>query len=462
MKIRYLSKIAVIALTGGILLSCSSNRHYERSKVDTSGLFDNLPEDSLNMALEPWQNLFNDPLLVGLIQEGLQNNLDLRMAIKRVDAAEAYFLQSRSAIAPTLGLDAGGTYVRRSESTYPNGPREYSGTTLRATSSWEVDIWGKLRGAKRAAYADYMGSNAAKKAIQTQLVSGIANTYYNILALDQKLAITEQTVENNANLVETMKILKATGRVTGAAVVQSEATRYATEVTIPNLKQQVKALESTLCILLGRTPGTITRSTLTEQQASELLHVGVPSDLLENRPDVMQAEYGVISAFELTNSAKAYFYPSLVLTANAGFEALDLSDFFDPTSFATEVIGGLTQPIFNRRANRTRLEVAKAQKEEALLNFRLTLLNAGKEVTDALYTYEAAEARIDIRNKQLQALVKSVEYTQALLDYGSATYTEVLYAQQSLLIAQLNNVDDHLQKLSSVVTLYRALGGGWD
>jgi len=261
--------------------------------------------------------------------------------------------------------------------------------------------------------------------------------------------------------VETLKALKESGNVTGAAVVQSEAARYAAEVTIPDIEQQIKAMENTLCLLLGRTPETIERGKLVEQRANNMISIGIPAELLDNRPDVMQAEYNVISAYEMSNSAKAYFYPSVTLTADAGLEALDLEDLFNPSSFAAGIVGGLVQPIFNKRANKTRLEIAKAQQEEALLNFRSTLLNAGMEVSDALSLYDAALQKIELRQKQLDALEKSVDYTKELLTYGSATYTEVLNAQQSLLNAQLNDVDDHIQQLGAVVSLYRALGGGW-
>ena len=244
-------------------------------------------------------------------------------------------------------------------------------------------------------------------------------------------------------------------------MVQSEATQYAYEITIPDIQQQIKENENTLCLLLGRTPGTIKRGKLEEQKANEMLSIGVPSELLDNRPDVMQAEYNVISAYEMTNNAKAYFYPSITLTASAGFEALNFKDFFNPASFAGNIVGGFVEPIFNKRTNKTRLEVAKAQQTEALLNFKNALLNAGAEVTDALALYDAASQKIELRQKQLDALEKSVNYTRELLTYGSATYTEVLIAQQSLLNAQFNDVNDHVQQLNSVVSLYRALGGGW-
>jgi len=460
MKTNSFKNIGFALLASATLLSCSSSRHYERSMIKTEGLY-GATTDGTNLANETWENLFNDPILDSLIAEGLQNNLDLQSAIEAVKASEAYFKQSQQAMLPGISAQAGHTYVRNSESTYPDGPREYEASQIALQASWEIDFWGKLKSAKKAAYANYLGTDAARKAVQTSLIANIATAYYNLLALDQQLIITKETVKTNADLVETMKVLKDHGSVTGAAVVQSEAARYAAEVTIPDLEQQIKTTENTLSILLGRMPGTIKRGKLENQQVNSKLTVGVPSELLDNRPDVMQAEYNVISAFETTNSAKAYFFPSVTLTASSGLEALKFNELFDPGSLMANIVGGLAAPLFNQRANRTRLEVAKAQQAQALASFKNTLLSAGQEVSNALNTYQAAETKIELRQKQLNALEKSVDYTKELLTYGSATYTEVLNAQQSYLGAQLSNVSDHLQQLTAVVTLYRALGGGW-
>ncbi|WP_346858564.1 TolC family protein [uncultured Draconibacterium sp.] len=453
--------IVLAFLTASVMFSCSSSSHYQRSQTNTDGIFGIEETDTTNMANESWQNLFNDDLLDSLIAEGLRNNLDLQAATQRVVAAEAYFKQSRAALVPSVSAQAGHTYVHRSESTYPNGPSNYNASQITVQSSWEIDFWGKLSSAKKASYASYMATDAAQKAVQTSLIASISSAYYNLLALDSKLAITKKTVQNSAELVETMKILKESGKVTGAAVVQSEAARYAAEVTIPDIEQQIKASENTICLLLGRTPGTIKRGRFEDQETNTLLTTGVPSELLENRPDVMQAEFELINAFELTNSAKAYFYPSVTLTASSGFEALKFEDLFDPTSFAANLVGGLVQPIFNKRQNKTRLEVAKATQAQMLANFSSTLLNAGKEVNDALNLYDSSVQKTELRKMQLEALEKSVDYTKELLIYGSATYTEVLNAQQSLLNAELNNVNDRVQQLNAVVSLYRALGGGW-
>lgn len=445
-----------------LLFSCGTSRHFQRNTVNTEGLFGKQEvTDTANIADKPWRGLFTEPHLQKLIQEGLNNNLDLQVAVQRVKEAEAYFSQSKAAMLPGISAQGTETYTRNPKSLYPDGPREVNTMQLGVQASWEVDLWGKLRSSKRSAYANLLATDAGRKAVQTSLITGIVSAYYTLVGLDAKLAITEQTVKNSSDLVETMKALKESGQVTGAAVVQSEAARYAAEVTIPDLKQQIRETENALCLMLGRTPGNIERGTIDEQALTSVLQVGIPAQLLDNRPDVVQAEYDVMSAYEVTNSARAYFFPALTLTASTGFAAKDLSSLLDPASFAANVIGGLAQPLFNKKVNATRLKVAKAQQQEALLNLRNVLLNAGQEVHNALGSYDAAVKKIDLRQKQLDALIKSVDYTKELLNYGSATYTEVLNAQTSLLSAQLSGVNDKLQQLDAVVSLYHALGGGW-
>jgi len=462
MKTSSIKYIILVAGFAGVLYSCNTSKQFQRDTVNTDNLFGSpATADTATMASKPWKELFTETYLQQLIQEGLDNNPDLLVAIQRVYEAEAYFSQSKAAQLPGINGKGTATYIHNPESVYPDGPREVNSYQLGLEASWEIDLWGKLRSSKRAAYANLLSSDAGQKAVETRLIANIAATYYSLVGLDAKLAITRQTVKNNIDLFETIKVLKESGKVTGAAVVQSEANRYATEVTIPDLEQQIRETENALCLLLGRTPGTIERGKIDEQALSSVLSTGIPAQLLDNRPDVMQAEYGVMSAFEITNNAHASFYPALTLTASAGFAATDLSQLIDPKSFAANVIGGLVQPIFNKRLNITRLRVAQAQQEEALIIFRNTLLRAGQEVHNALGSYESSVQKIALRKLQLEALVKSVDYTKELLTYGSANYTEVLNAQTSLLSAQLNSVNDQLQQLNSVISLYRALGGGW-
>jgi len=442
--------------------SCTSPQHFHRENVETSGLYGNYATaDSVTLADKHWREIFSDLHLQQLIQEGLKNNPDLQIAIQKVTEADSYFKQSRAALLPDLSVMANGAYTRNPATVYPSGPFNVGAYQLGAQASWEIDIWGKLSSSKRAAYSTLLASDAGKKAVQTRLISDISTAYFALIGLDAKLVITRETVKNDIEQVETMKILKESGKVTGAAIVQTEANRYAAEVTIPDLEQQIRETEGVICLLTGRVPGPVSRGKIEEQTLPVLLKAGVPARLLDNRPDVMQAEYGVMAAYEITNSARASFYPALTLTGSVGFVATDLNHFFDPGTFAANIVGGLMQPLFNKRINTTHLKVAKAQQEEALINFRNTLLKAGQEVYNALGSFDWSVQKIALRKRQIESLVKSVDYTKQLLTYGSANYTEVLTAQTSLLSAQLSSINDRLQQLNATVTFYRAVGGGW-
>ena len=462
------NKYILMVIAAVLLSACSITKKYERpTTLATDKLYrDQASADSTTIANMPWQSVFKDEKLNALIQKGLNNNLNLKNAIENIIQAQASLRQSKLAYYPTLNLDANVTRNKQSEAglNFPPGININTLTTtykLGLSTSWEADIWGKLSSSKRAALASYLATDAAKQAVQTQLIADIANNYFLLLAYDKQLKITQETLETRVKGVETIKALKEGAIVTGAAVVQSEANLHAAQVLIPDIKQSIRETENALNILLGQAPGTIDRGELAAQSVPENLAIGLPSQLLQNRPDVRQAEYNFRVAFESTNLAKTYFYPSLTLTASGGFSNLELKDFFTNSIFYS-IIGGLTQPIFNQGLNKMRLTNAQSQQLQAYNNFQQSLLVAGQEVSNALYAYEMAVEKQDSREKQIAALEKAVDFTQQLLEYSSATnYTDVLTSEQNLLSAQLSGINDNLQKLQAVVDLYRALGGGW-
>ncbi|MDQ6813852.1 MAG: TolC family protein [Bacteroidota bacterium] len=461
MNTKYLRYFLFISIITLLLNACKVTAPFEDPAVNTTGLFRDVnTTDTNSIANLPWSQVFTDTILHRLIRDGLSQNLNLQIAYTRIQQAEAYYAQSSAAYYPTLGAN---TQVGAAKISSVQGAiNRTSGAQyqLGASAAWEVNIWGRLGSARRSALASLLQSEAGVRAVQTSLVAGIASYYYNLLSLDAKLAITQQTVRNWDTTVQTMRALKEAAVVTGAAVVQSEASRYAAEVTIPDIKQNIRQTENALSILLGRPPGGIARTNIDDQYTLPLLQTGVPAQLLANRPDVQEAEFGFRSAFEQTNVARTYFYPSLTITGSGGLSSFTLGNFFNTASVFGNIAAGLTQPILNARLNRTRLEVAQSQQQSALLNFQNSLLTAGQEVSNALSLYQTALDKMLVRTNQLTALQKSVEYSQELLRYGSANYTEVINARQSLLSAQLNRVNDRLQQLQAVVDLYKALGGG--
>ncbi|SFW53031.1 efflux transporter outer membrane subunit [Chitinophaga sancti] len=456
--------LLVILAAATFVASCKVTKPYRQAETaaDSKLYRDSTSTDTTTMADLPWTQLFTDPHLQALIREGIANNLDLKVASARMNAAAANLRQSKQAFLPTVDATASVTQQKVAASqggSFITANRTYQ---LYASASWELDVWGKLRSTKRAYMAAFLQSDAYRRAVLTQLIANIASNYYALLAYDEQLKITRQTVENRKTDVETMKTLKESDVVTGADVVQSEANRYAAEVTIPDLLQNIRETENTISVYLGRSPGAVERGVLSEQSVNADLKTGLPAQLLANRPDVQQAEYQLRYYYELTNVARTYFYPSLSITATGGLNGTSLDHYFDASHFFGSIVGSLTAPIFQQGQNKQRLRVAEANQQEYLVTYKKTLLTAGQEVTNALFDYNAAVDKAAIRGQQIAYLQKSVDYTKELLKYTSNTnYTDVLTSEQSLLSAQLNSISDKLQQLQAVVTLYRSLGGGW-
>ncbi|WP_256007602.1 efflux transporter outer membrane subunit [Pedobacter deserti] len=457
-------------LAGLFLLSLGGcvTKKYDLPSLNKNGLYrGSSGEDTASIAKLPWRALFTDPILQNLINQGIKNNFDLKRAVERIRIAEANLRQSSLAMLPNLSADASVTDAKQSRAAlnFPPGININTETQtyrLQLNTSWEADIWGKLNSAKRSSYAALLQTEAARRAVQTQLVASIANGYFSLLALDKQLTITEQTIEIRKADVETMKALKEGAIVNGAAVVQSEANLYAAQVTIPDIKRNIRETENALSVLIGQSPQSIERTSLDEQRLYEDLKTGVSAQLLQNRPDIQAAEFAFRAAFENTNTARTFFYPSLTLTASGGLSTLELKNFFDNSIFYN-LIGGITQPIFARGQNKARLKTAQAQQQIAFYDLQQNLLIAGREVSDALFAYETALQKELLRNQQITALTKAVDFTKELLRYSSATnYTDVLTSEQSLLTAQISSVSDRLQRLQSTVNLYKALGGGWE
>lgn len=444
------------------LPSCKVTKNYSTPEINTEGLFrDRDLSDTTSFAALHWKEVFTDSLLQDLIARGVERNLDLQIAFARVRQAEQYYQQSRAGLHPNLAANLSVTESRLSEAQGFGIRTEMRQFNIGLSSSWEADIWGKLSSLKRSNLALMLASNAGAQAVQSRLVSNIASLYYNLVALDGQLNISQHTVLNWDSTVVTMEKLKLASRVTEAAVAQSKAQRHAVAVTIPDLKQRIRETENALKILLGTDPGPVRRSSLSTLPSINRFSTGLPGMLLANRPDVRQAEYRYRSTFELSNAARASFYPNLNITASAGLNSLSLEKLLNPTSLAASIMGGLTQPIFNRRLLRTNHNIAKEEQLAASLNYQNILLQAGREVSDALYMHSAALEKTAIRKAQITEWERSVVFTQRLLASGFADYLELITARQNLLSAEIGQVQDHLQELQSTVSLYQALGGGW-
>lgn len=457
-----MKKIIYLLCATALLSSCHIYKSYDRPEdIETSGLFrdtvyagDTLASDTANFGNLPWREVFTDPHLQELIEEGLTHNTDLLTAALNVKEAQAALMSSRLAYAPSLGLSPQGTISSFDKHA---ATKTYS---LPVTASWEIDLFGKLLNSKRNAQVALLQTKAYRQAVQTQIISAIANTYYTLLMLDRQLEISEQTADVLKRNVETMRAMKEAAMTNGAAVAQSEAAYAQVQASLPAIRQSIRETENAISMLLAQAPQTIERGVLEDQRLPEEFSVGIPLQLLSNRPDVRAAEMALAGTYYNTNSARAAFYPQITISGSAGWTNSAGSAIINPGKLLASVLGSLTQPLFYRGTNIARLKIAKAQQEEAKLAFQQTVLNAGSEVSNALQQYQSATEKTAARTMQVESSEKAAEYTKELFQLGTSTYLEVLSAEQSLLNARLSQVNDTFDRMQAVVSLYRALGGG--
>ncbi len=446
-----------------LLSSCHIYKAYERpDTIETSGIYrdpvsdtDALqPADTTSMGNIPWKEIFRDPKLQALIEEGLANNVDMQAAVLRVEEAKTLLTSARLSFLPSINIAPQGTLTKMGSSDYVKA------YTLPVAASWEVDLFGKLLNASRGQEAAYLQSRYSQQAVRSQLISGIANTYFTLLMLDRQVEITTETVDIYKENVRVMEAMKTAGMTTEAAVVQMKAVYHQVSSSLIDLKRQVREVENSLSVLLAKAPGTIERGRLEEQTVPDNLMAGVPLQLLENRPDVKIAEMTLASAYYTTNRARAAFYPGLNITATAGWTNGSGITVSNPGQFMFQALASLAQPIFNNGKLIANLKVSKAEEKIAQMNYQQTVLQAGKEVSDALHLYDATNRKLEQDKAQVEQLAKAVDYTKALFQSAQSTYLEILSAQQSLLSAQLTEVSDNVQRMQAVINLYSAVGGG--
>lgn len=451
-----MKKIIVLTTATALLSSCGIYTKYQPAETTPDNLYGEevAVDDTTNFGNVNWRELFTDPQLQALIEQGLQNNTDLRSAQLQIEEAEAALMSAKLAFLPSFALSPQGTI-----SSFDGGKATKT-YTLPVTASWELDIFGRLRNAKQQAKALYAQSKDYQQAVRTQLIAGIANVYYTLLMLDEQLAISQQTEEAWKETVASTRALMDAGLANEAATSQMEAAYYSVQTSILDLKEQINQVENSLALLLAETPRRYERGKQADQQLPEDVAVGVPMQMLSNRPDVRAAERSLEQAFYATNQARAAFYPSIVLSGSAGWTNSAGSMIVNPGKFLASAVGSLTQPLFNKGQIMAQYRIAKAQQEEASLSFQQALLNAGSEVNDALVACQTSKAKTLLFEKQIQSLEKALESTSLLMEHGTTTYLEVLTARQSLLSAQLSQTANRFTEIQSVINLYQALGGG--
>ena len=450
-------QIIGIVCVAAMMSSCHIYKSYDRPEtIDASGIYRDpvSPTDTLaatdttNMGNLPWQEVFRDAKLQALIEEGLANNVDMQAAALRVKEAKVMLTAAKLSYLPSINLAPQGT------ATSMDGGSYVKAYTLPVAASWELDFFGKILNTKRGQKVAYLQSQYSEQAVRSQIICGIANMYYSLLMLDRQVEITSQTVDIYKENV------RIAGMTTEAAVAQMRAAYSQVQASLLDLQRQVRETENSLCVLLAKAPQPIDRNTLDEQVMPEDLTVGVPLQLLENRPDVKIAEMTLASAYYTTNQARAAFYPGLNITGTAGWTNGSGISVANPAEFMFQALASLAQPIFNNGKLVANLKVSKAEEEIARMNYQQTILEAGQEVSDALHLYDTQNEKLGHDRNQVDQLDKAVTYTKALFQSGDATYLEILTAQQNLLSAQLTEVSDNFQRMQAVINLYSALGGG--
>jgi len=451
-----------------LFVSCAITTPYQRpANLPLNGLFRAPFSDSTrNYASVPVSAFYNDSLLQNLITEALDSNIDVRLALNRLAQAAEYVKQSKAAFFPTLnfGLSQSVSNVSKyGNSTYPNNP-PITELKLAATTSWEADIWGKLSSIKRSQQAQYLEQEAAVRAIQTQIVATVASAYYQLITLDRQKSVTEQSIDNYTTYLQTVETMKQSAQVNEVAVLQAKAQLASAKAYLPQINASIAAEENNICLLLGKTPAPVERSDTYDLTIfhAELMTVGIPAQLLSNRPDVQAAEYALCASHEMFNAARAAMYPQLTLTGAIGPDAKGLSNWLNmPGSLLWNAMLGLAQPVFNGRTLKTQKEIAKLQQDAAFLQFKQTLLNAGNEVSNALAAIHFTSQQAIYQKEQVDALKTAYEYSQELLVNGYATYLDVLSAQTNALTNELSLYETYNNIIQQKIILYRALGGGW-
>lgn len=452
-----MKKIVFTLATTALLSSCGIYSSYERpADIKTDNLYGATvteSADSAGLAALPWRSLFTDPTLQSLIEKGLQNNTDMRTAALGIEEAEASLKAAKLSFFPSFALAPQGGF---NSVDWAKASKTY---TIPLSASWQVDIFGSLRNAKKRAQVQLESSKAYKQAVQTQLIATIANYYYTLAMLDEQLNVSKATADIWKENIKTYKALMNVGQTTSAAVAQAEGNYYNVCAQIVDLEQQITEVENSFSTLLGETVSSIQRQSINDWQAPQSITVGIPSYALANRPDVKNAELALASAFYSTNAARSAFYPALNLTGTLGWTN-DLGVIVNPGKWIWQAVGSLTQPIFQNGKLRANLKISKAQQEEAKLAFQQTLLNAGAEVNTAMAKIQNNTEKEELNDKRIASMEQAVKSTQLLMQNSSTNYLEVLTAQQSLLSAQLSKISTQFAKIQGTIELYQALGGG--
>ena len=459
MKIR---NIILTASAAAMLGSCGIYNKYERPDVniqgivrDTASISDTLAvADTTSFGNLPWRSVFTDSQLQKLIETGLAHNVNMLNAALNVKMVQAQLVSAKLAFLPAISFSPSGTLSSWDGAT-PS--KIYS---LPVQASWSIDLFGNLLNAKRSAQMQLLATKDYQLVVQTGLVSNIANLYYTLMMLDKQLEIVNSMADLTKETLRIMRLQKDMGRVNETGVQSAEANYYSVLAQASDIKRQIREMENSMSLPLGQPAQTITRGTLDSQSLPTEFSTGVALQMLSNRPDVHYAEMNLAACFYDTNRARSQFYPSINISGSGAYTNSGGMGIVNPGKWLMSAVGSLTQPIFAHGQLVAGLKVAKAKQEQAFNTWQQAVLSAGSEVSNALVLYNSSAEKAELDGKRVDVLQKNVEMTKQLFNSRSASYLEVVTAQQSLLNAQLAKVQDDFYKMQAVVNLYYALGGG--
>lgn len=434
-------------------------------------------KDTLNSGKIQWKEYFADEYLNALIEEALSNNQELNITLQEIQISQNEIRARKGEYLPFVGLKGSaevekvGRYTSQGANDATTEikpgvetPDPLPNYMFGAFASWEVDVWGKLHNAKRAAVSRYLASVEGKNFVVTNLIAEIANSYYELLALDNQLNLIKQNIEIQANALRIVKLQKESARVTELAVKRFEAQLLNTKSLQFNIEQKIVETENKINFLVGRFPQKVDRDTTIFTNLSvDKISTGLPSDLLSNRPDIKQAELELAATKLDVKSAKARFYPSFGISAGLGFQAFDPKYLIkSPQSLLYSVAGDLVAPLINRNAIKASYKNANAKQIQAVFNYERTILNAYVEVANQISMIKNMDKTFEFKFQQVNALDQSVEISNNLFSSARADYMEVLLTQREALESKFELIEVKMKQLNAKVNIYRALGGGWN
>ncbi|MFZ0296876.1 MAG: efflux transporter outer membrane subunit [Candidatus Sulfotelmatobacter sp.] len=454
--------LAVLVLEAG----CLMGPKYSRPAV-------NIPQEyrapapqqatvASSLGNEEWWKVYDDPVLTQLIHTALAQNYDVRIAAARVLEAQAQVGITRANQLPSASVGANVFSEQNAKVTDLFPAYEVNGGQLNLSVIWNLDFWGKYRRQTEAARAQLLATEWGQRAVTSSLVANVATAYFQIRALDSELEISKRTLASRQHSLQLTQVLETHGSGSGLDVSQAEQLVYTASETIPDLERQIDQQENLLSILLGENPQSIPRGrALIEQPVPQNVPAGLPSELLERRPDVRQAEANMVAANAQIGVAKANFFPSISLTGTGGLESNVLNDFITGPSEMWSAAAGVTQPVFQGGALKSGLRLARANSQEAVLSYQQTVQSALEQVSDALI---ASQKNREFREQQellTQAAQRTDQLSEVLYKNGGASYLQVLTSETNYFTAELNLVEAQFNERLALVQLYQALGGGW-